>query len=152
MRAALGPGPAALCRRRRQARQPLVLLELRDGPRGGCARRLGPAGTDEDILSTYNDGGYEELAGTSQATPFVSGVAALLVAKGIRGQAAVQRILATARDLGSPGPDLEFGAGLVDASRAVAGLGTGSPAGGGAGGGAPTPNGSATTTTPPACA
>lgn len=112
----------------------------------------GLAGTDEDILSTYNDGGYQELAGTSQATPFVSGVAALLVAKGIRGQAAVQRILATARDLGSPGPDLEFGAGLVDASRAVAGLGAGSPAGGGTGGGAggggaTTPGGGSATTT-----
>src|SRR4051794_7000666 len=36
---------------------------------------------NEDILSTYNNGGYEELAGTSQAAPHVSGVAALLVSK-----------------------------------------------------------------------
>jgi subtilisin family serine protease len=87
-------------------------------------------GTDEDVLSTFNDGGYQELAGTSQATPHVSGVAALLVSKGIRGQAAVQRILATATDLGPPGPDAQYGAGLVNAQAAVAGLGSGSGAGG----------------------
>jgi subtilisin family serine protease len=90
-------------------------------------------GTDEDVLSTWNDGGYQELAGTSQATPHVSGVAALLVSLGVRGQAAVQRILATATDLGAPGPDVQFGAGLVNAQAAVAGLKR--PAGAGAGGG-----------------
>ncbi len=90
-------------------------------------------GTDEDVLSTWNDGNYQELAGTSQATPHVSGVAALLVSLGVRGQAAVQRILATATDLGSPGADLQFGAGLVNAEAAVAGLHR--PAGGGASGG-----------------
>jgi hypothetical protein len=79
-------------------------------------------GTDEDVLSTWNNGNYEALAGTSQATPHVSGVAALLVSLGIRGQAAVQRILATATDLGPPGPDIQFGAGLVNAQAAVAGL------------------------------
>jgi subtilisin family serine protease len=79
-------------------------------------------GTDEDVLSTWNDNGYHDLAGTSQATPHVSGVAALLVSLGVRGQAAVQRILATATDLGPAGPDIQFGAGLVNAQAAVAGL------------------------------
>ena len=86
----------------------------------------------EDILSTWNDGGYMELAGTSQATPHVAGVAALLVSKGLHGQAAVNRILATAKDAGTPGPDPQYGAGIVNARAAVAGLGGG---GGGAGGG-----------------
>ncbi|HEX8855016.1 MAG TPA: S8 family serine peptidase, partial [Thermoleophilaceae bacterium] len=88
----------------------------------------------EDILSTWNDGGYQELAGTSQATPHVSGVAALLVSLGVPGQAAVNRILATAHDAGSPGPDAEYGAGIVDAAAAVSGLGGGA-AGGSTGGG-----------------
>src|SRR5690349_23850516 len=94
-------------------------------------------GTDEDVLSTWNDNGYQELAGTSQATPHVSGVAALLVSLGMRGQAAVQRILATATDLGSPGPDVQFGHGLVNAAAAVAGLkrsGGGGPSSPGAAG------------------
>jgi subtilisin family serine protease len=90
----------------------------------------GLPGTDEDVLSTYNDDAYQELAGTSQATPHVSGVAALLVSKGVRGQAAVQRILATTTDLGAPGPDAQFGAGLVNAQAAVAGLGSGFAGGG----------------------
>jgi serine protease len=74
-------------------------------------------GTDEDIVSTYNDGDYHYLAGTSQATPHVSGVAALLASLGLHGQAAVQRILATAN-----------GAGIVDAQAAVAGLAPRTPA------------------------
>jgi subtilisin family serine protease len=84
---------------------------------------------DHDILSTYPPGTYAELAGTSQATPHVAAVAALLAGLGVHGQAAVQRILATARDVGAPGPDSTYGAGIVDARTAVAGL----RAGGGGG-------------------
>jgi len=102
------------------------------GPRGVMA----PGGSGlpvvgEDILSTYNDGKYEEVAGTSQATPHVSGIAALLVSLGLRGQAVADRILATAVDAGAAGPDDVYGAGIANARTAVAGL---KPPGGGTGG------------------
>jgi subtilisin family serine protease len=89
---------------------------------------------DHDIISTVPPSTYEEMAGTSQATPHVAAVAALLAGLGVHGQAAVRRILATARDVGSPGPDATYGAGIVDARAAVAGLnGSGGGAGGGGG-------------------
>ena len=62
--------------------------------------------------------------GTSMAAPHVSATAALIVASGVIGPnpsaAALEaRLKATARDLGQPGPDSRYGAGLVDAARAV---------------------------------
>ena len=89
----------------------------------------------EDVLSTVPPDGYAEIAGTSQAAPHVAGVAALLVALGVRGRAAADRILATATDLGPPGPDAQYGHGLVNARAAVAGLGMAGGAPPGAGGG-----------------
>ena len=75
-----------------------------------------------NVLSTFADGGYTRISGTSQAAPHVSGVAALLVGKGLRGQDVVHRLLETARDAGSPGPDAFYGAGIVNARQAVAGF------------------------------
>jgi serine protease len=66
-------------------------------------------------------GGY---VGTSMAAPHVSATAALAIASGVIGRnpspAQVEaRLKATARDLGTPGPDSRYGAGMVDAARAV---------------------------------
>ena len=86
---------------------------------------MGPGGSHADgsaIVSTAMGGGYRRMAGTSQATPHVAGVAALLVSLGLRGGEVVVRIERTALDLGAPGADQVFGHGLVDAAAAVRGI------------------------------
>ncbi len=65
--------------------------------------------------------GYE---GTSMAAPHVSGVAALLIASRRLGPNAspamvARHLKATARDLGAPGWDAHYGAGLLDAAAAL---------------------------------
>src|SRR5436190_14312206 len=62
--------------------------------------------------------------GTSMACPHVSAIAALIIATGVIGQnpkpAAIEaRIKATATDLGPPGLDRRYGAGLVSAFQAI---------------------------------
>ncbi len=69
-----------------------------------------------DILSTYNDGGYKKLNGTSQATPIVSGLATILLS--IDDNNTIndfKRLLSsTTEDLGAQGYDTEFGYGLIN--------------------------------------
>jgi subtilisin family serine protease len=84
----------------------------------------GLGGSAEDVLSTYTGSGYESISGTSQATPHVAGVAALLVSLGLRGRDAAARIVDTATPAGST---LMYGAGIVNAQAAVAGLGLPEP-------------------------
>lgn len=50
-----------------------------------------------DILSTYPNGGYASAAGTSLATPFVSGSMALLMSQGLGAKAAADKLVAAAR-------------------------------------------------------
>ncbi len=82
-----------------------------------------------DIYSTYLSSTYKTLSGTSMASPHVAGTVALLLTQipkcdydgnGVCSPAEVeQRLESTAQDLGSPGRDDLYGAGLVNALQAI---------------------------------
>ncbi|GGR44005.1 serine protease [Deinococcus seoulensis] len=78
------------------------------------------------ILSTSwdyqkNEPNYELEVGTSQASPQVAALAALLLSKGVTSDAAgtLARLNATATDLGAAGRDDQFGYGLINAAAAL---------------------------------
>jgi subtilisin family serine protease len=77
-----------------------------------------------EIISTSPGGKLLVSSGTSLATAFVSGTAALALQQQSRlSPRALQTLLErTAQDLGPPGKDPQFGNGLVNACRAVAEL------------------------------
>jgi subtilisin family serine protease len=93
----------------------------------------GPAGCDGmtikpelvapgvEIYSSYKDGGYRLMSGTSMSTPFVAGLAALM--RQYNPDATVaqikQALLAAVTDLGPAGEDNDYGYGLIDASRVL---------------------------------
>lgn len=81
---------------------------------------------EEDILSTYPQfaGSFKFLDGTSMASPYVAGVAALLAAQGKNASQIRTALESTATDLGPCGRDITFGAGRLDAAAA---LGVASP-------------------------
>ena len=66
--------------------------------------------------------GYASLSGTSMSSPIVSGVAALLFSQhpGWTPDQVRARLVQTAKHLGSPGRNDQYGAGRVDAARALA--------------------------------
>jgi subtilisin family serine protease len=69
------------------------------------------------IKSTWNDGAYNTISGTSMATPHVSGAAALAMeANPFMSVSEIRGLMQnTADDLGPAGFDYYFGFGLVDA-------------------------------------
>jgi subtilisin family serine protease len=73
-----------------------------------------------DIISCNNHGTYSLANGSSFSAPFVSGVAALVLSAGIDNNQEVRGILDdSAKDLGLPGKDSQYGYGLVDAQKAL---------------------------------
>lgn len=67
------------------------------------------------MLGAVPGGRYAFFSGTSFAAPHVSGTAALLLraAPSLRNGSLVQAVRTTAKDLGAPGWDPEFGAGRI---------------------------------------
>ncbi|HEV8228992.1 MAG TPA: S8 family serine peptidase [Candidatus Limnocylindria bacterium] len=69
--------------------------------------------------------GYAAFSGTSQAAPFVAGIAALVWSADptLKARDVFDRLVRTADDLGVPGRDDAYGAGRVNALRAVSPVG-----------------------------
>jgi serine protease len=102
------------------------------GTSGGILQQtldLGLIETFDRPPSQYRAPRFDVLAyfyfiGTSQATPHVSGLAAMLIQQGISNPAAIEGALKRfALDIGTAGRDDFFGFGLVDARSSLRGLG-----------------------------
>ena len=93
--------------------------KLFDGANRG--EHVAVAAPGVDILVPAPGNAYTMSTGTSFASAYVSGVAALLAERkpDLTPDAAKNALMSTAHDLGPKGRDAQFGAGLMDASRAV---------------------------------
>lgn len=80
------------------------------------------SGTKSNACSTADgDSYYESLNGTSMATPFVAGLAALILSidQNLRFSDVASIITSSAIDKGSPGYDQTYGFGLINAPAAI---------------------------------
>ena len=90
-----------------------------------CMRDYYVVAPGKGIMSSVGGGNYNTMSGTSMATPYVTGLAAL-----IKGQWSsltpfqiADIIFRTADDLGAPGPDNVYGRGVVDVAAAMSPVG-----------------------------
>jgi len=87
-------------------------------------RVMGSLDPDSAERGIFDDFGYFFVTGTSQATPHVAALAALLYQQGITNPTAIKAAMEqTAEDLGASGRDDTFGNGLIRPSLALKGLG-----------------------------
>ncbi len=94
-----------------------------DGVRDGVLQQTFDSDTAQR-QGRYDDFAYFLFDGTSQATPHVAALAALLVTQGITSPAAVRAAIEqTAEDLGTAGRDDNYGHGLIRPELALKGLG-----------------------------
>jgi subtilisin family serine protease len=86
-----------------------------------AADRTGSAG--------YASGDYYQFSGTSAASPYAAGIAALLLSSepSLTPDQVTQRMIASCRDMGTAGYDLETGHGLLDAYRTLVPRGADQP-------------------------
>jgi membrane-anchored mycosin MYCP len=82
---------------------------------------IGVAAPAEKLAGGLPGGSYAEWAGTSGATPIVSGVAALIRSEWpeMSAEQVINRIVSTATDAGAPGKDPLYGFGVLDAEAAL---------------------------------
>jgi subtilisin family serine protease len=94
-------------------------------PHANRGRYIAVAAPGVDVLAPVEGGKHELLSGTSFATAYVSGIAALLLERDPTiDAAAVARLIASgADDLGPVGRDDDFGAGRVNALSALKSVG-----------------------------
>jgi subtilisin family serine protease len=74
-----------------------------------------------DVLGSYAGGGTKVWSGSSAAAPMVSGLLALMIEADPTASAndLIQRLIATATDLGSEGYDRDYGFGIINPSLAT---------------------------------
>jgi len=79
------------------------------------------AAPGSNIYNAYLYGSYRSISGTSQATPHVAGLAALIWSRNrnLTNEEVRALIRNTATDLGARGRDIQYGYGLINAAKAL---------------------------------